>query len=63
MDTDLRVTCTACANLRSGHCLTPKAALLSSRYGKAEIGPALAQLPQHCPGFARARIFTTTRTT
>ncbi len=48
-DPDPRVTCTTCRHYwRSSRCLNHRQALLSS----SEIGPDLAALPQHCPGFA-----------
>ena len=48
-DRDPRVTCTTCRHYwRSSRCLNHRQALLSS----SEIGPDLAALPQHCPGFA-----------
>jgi hypothetical protein len=49
LDLDPRVTCTTCRHYwRTSRCLNHRQALLSS----SEIGPDLAALPQHCPGFA-----------
>lgn len=47
LDPDPRVTCTACANYipPKHRCANHGAALLWS----ADIAPALAALPQHCP--------------
>ncbi len=48
-DPDPRVTCTTCRHYwRASRCLNHRRALLST----SEIGPDLAALPQHCPGFA-----------
>jgi hypothetical protein len=48
-DPDPRVTCTTCRHYwRASRCLNHRRALLSTN----EIGPDLAALPQHCPGFA-----------
>jgi hypothetical protein len=48
-DTDSRVTCVRCRNYsRTLHrCRQHRAALLQG----SDIAPALAVLPQHCPGF------------
>ena len=56
VDFDSRVTCTTCAHYRPAQqrCMNQRTAMLWS----AEVGPALAALPQNCPGFrpsARAR--------
>lgn len=48
MTDDPRTTCTQCLHYRGDHCHTPVAAGLVPRYGRAEIGPTLAELPQHC---------------
>ena len=50
-DKDPRGTCTRCSNLRGAWCVAAKAALLRHLDGRAEIGPALAGLMQHCPAF------------
>ena len=48
-DPDPRVTCSGRRHYwRSSRCLNHRQALLST----SEIGPDLAALPQHCPGFA-----------
>lgn len=51
MSDDDRNRCTECALLIASHCTQPKRAGLSERFGKAEIGPELAQLLQRCPAF------------
>ncbi len=49
---DDRVRCTDCRNLQRWHCADPKrAGLKVDRYGRCEIGPELAALPQRCPAF------------
>lgn len=50
-DKDPRGTCTRCQHMRGAWCVQAKAALLHHRDGRAEIGPALAGLMQHCPAF------------
>lgn len=51
LDTDPRVRCVNCARLRAGCCQSPRAAGLACVNGRAEISPALANLPQWCPAF------------
>jgi hypothetical protein len=46
-DVDARVTCQRCAHYRPHRCGNHRAAQLLT----AEVGPELAALPQHCPGF------------
>lgn len=46
-DPDARVTCSACTHYRLSRCRNHRAAGLHG----AEVGPDLAALPQHCPGF------------
>ncbi len=48
LDPDGRVTCTDCTHARSGWCANHRRAGLWS----PEVGPALATLPQRCPGFS-----------
>ena len=48
MTDDPRTTCMQCLHYRGEHCHKPVPAGLVPRYGKAEIGPTLAELPQHC---------------
>lgn len=49
-----RITCTVCRHYVGTHCTQPQRAGLLAHYGKAEIGPTLARLPQWCPaGVAR----------
>ena len=50
-DLDDRVTCRGCNHLQRGYCVAPARAGLKHQYGKAEIGPTLASLPQRCLGF------------
>jgi hypothetical protein len=50
-DIDPRVTCNTCRAYQDGKCLRPNAAGLALTRGIAEIGPALAALPQRCFGF------------
>lgn len=49
LDTDPRVTCTTCQHYRPLRCNNHKRAALWS----AEISRALADLKQHCPGYAQ----------
>lgn len=56
MSEDDRVRCIDCARLVSGCCTSPKRAGLFERFGKCEIGPQLAALPQRCPAFAPIRV-------
>jgi len=49
MTDDTRVTCTTCAYLRNGWCSQAKRAGFVPQ--RIEIGPALANLPQHCPAY------------
>jgi hypothetical protein len=44
-----RITCTRCRHYTGTHCTRPKQAGLHAHFGKAEIGPVLASLPQRCP--------------
>lgn len=53
--TDDRNRCIDCALLINRHCTQPKRAGLHERYGKAEIGPELSQLPQRCPAYRPKR--------
>lgn len=50
LDPDPRVTCTSCRHYRPHRCGNHVAALLMN----PDVGPALAALPQRCPGFAPA---------
>lgn len=43
-----RITCTTCKHFTRTHCQRAKAAGLFAPNGRAEIGPALAKLPQWC---------------
>lgn len=47
---DDRKTCTQCLHYQRGKCMNAKAAQLGV-WASIEIGTALANLPQHCPGY------------
>lgn len=50
LDPDTRPRCVDCKHRQRGYCVNARQALLS-RFGRAEVGPALANLRQQCPGF------------
>jgi hypothetical protein len=51
-DVDTRVRCVDCKHLSAGYCHKPVLAGLIHRGGRAEVGPELAKLMQHCQAFA-----------
>jgi hypothetical protein len=53
-DPDRRVTCQACRHWTPGWCGNARAAGLSNRQ-RAEVGMALAKLPQWCGGYAAGK--------
>ena len=51
-DQDHRVQCIACAHYRAGKCHNAENAMFWPRGKKVhEVGPELAVLKQHCPGY------------
>ena len=50
MTDDDRITCTTCQHLKGNRCMNAKAAQIGV-WASIEIAPALAELPQHCPGY------------